>query len=496
MDDEALFFCNGIDPETGNYLVSPMRAGELAALAREQPPSPGIIQKLRRWLDKTRNGRDVREGIEVRDLAQTGWGVIFAAADPDAVEIRKKLAPLLSYRESLSKPCYREYRGETGYQPGESAEEFLARHGAVPDEPADPVRVPYYLLLVGSPELIPYSFQQALDVTYAVGRIHFATLDEYEHYANSVVAAESASAPAKRRAVFFGSSHPDDPSTELSVEHLLTAIPERLGRRKNGWDVSPVVEGAATKEQLRKLLGGGETPDFLFTAGHGVGFGQGSPSQATRNGALVCHGWQGPKSGAMGSEHYFTAAEVNGETGVAGLVTFFFACFSGGTPTEDDFSLKSRGKRANLAFKPFVAPLPRRLLGHPKGGALAVIGHVDRCWQTSFYSPRVGATLQTFEDALLRLLNGYPVGAAMELFGRRYANLSTELARSLQAVYRRDGNDVSLAEKWTASNDVGKFVVIGDPAVRIKPPARPPGDDERKYVPRGDARAKGGALLY
>jgi hypothetical protein len=496
MDDETLFFCNGINAETGDYLVPPMTASQLAALARQQPPAPQEVQWLRGWLDKTRNGRDVRDGIDVRDLSQTGWGVIFAAEDPQAKEIRKELGPLLSHRRAMAGPYYREYIGKEGYQPGEGLEGFLTRQKTDVGEPADPEKLPYYLLLVGSPELIPYSFQQALDVTYAVGRIHFPTMAEFRSYAESVVTAESATPTPKRQAIFFGPSHPEDEPTRRSVDDLLRPLAQKMGSRKNGWEVSPVLEEAATKQRLATFLGGGETPGFLFTAGHGVGFSFGGPSQPVKNGALVCHGWQGPKSGPIGSEHYFTAGEVNGDAGVLGLVGFFFACYSGGTPADDDFSLASPGERAALAPKPFVAPLAQRLLGHPKGGALAIIGHVDRVWQTSFYSPRVGPTLQTFEDALLRLLNGYPLGSAMELFGRRYANLSTQLAKSLQASFRRDGDDVNLAEKWTASNDVGKYVVIGDPAVRIKPPARPPGEDERKDVPRGDARAKGGALLY
>ncbi len=496
MEDQALFYCNGIDPETGQYLIPPMTASQLASLARRQPPVEGEVSRLRGWLNRTSNGRDVREGIDVRELAQAGWGVIFAAADSKAKDIRNALGPLLSHRSSMAGSLYHEYLDEEGYQPDESLEDFLARSKTTPEEPAEPEKLPYYLLLVGSPELIPYSFQQALDVTYAVGRIHFQTMDEYRHYAKSVVDAESATPPPKRQAVFFGPSHPGDEGTRLSVEHLLTPLADKLGSRKNGWDVSKVLKDVATKEQLGSYLGGGKTPDVLFTAGHGVGFSCGGPSQPIKNGALVCHGWEGPNSGSVEEDHYFTGAEVNGDVGVSGLVAFFFACYSGGTPSDDDFSMASQGERPLLAPQPFVAPLAQRLLGHPKGGALAVIGHVDRVWQTSFYSSRTGPTLQTFEDALLRLLNGYPVGSVMEPFGRRYANLSTRLAQSLRAVYRRDGEDEKLAEQWTASTDAGKFVVVGDPAVRITPPARPQGDSQRRDTPRGEARAKGGALLY
>ena len=70
--------------------------------------------------------------------------------------------------------------------------------------PADPKKVPYYLLLVGSPSDIPYGSKSQLDVQYAVGRIHFDSLDEYASYAQSVVASESESVNCPGRQPFLG----------------------------------------------------------------------------------------------------------------------------------------------------------------------------------------------------------------------------------------------------------------------------------------------------
>ena len=105
---------------------------------------------------------------------------------------------------------FRRVLGASAYRPGETKRAFLARHGAAAGMPADPDKVPYYLLLVGSPEALPYSFQYQLDVEYAVGRLWLEKpdgrpdLDAFARYARSVVEAEEGQFVLPRRAAFVG----------------------------------------------------------------------------------------------------------------------------------------------------------------------------------------------------------------------------------------------------------------------------------------------------
>src|SRR5215813_6749118 len=107
-------------------------------------------------------------GVDPAQLAEAGWGVIFAYEDQDRVPaIKEALGGLLRLRQEQAGEHYREYSGENSYRPNESTFGFLARCG-VGSGSVDPEKVPYYLLIVGDPGKIPYRFQRQLDVQYAV----------------------------------------------------------------------------------------------------------------------------------------------------------------------------------------------------------------------------------------------------------------------------------------------------------------------------------------
>lgn len=466
---------NGIDATTGEYLHPRISLEEVRRIALGLPPDPRQVAEARGWRQKLL-ARDLsaREGIDPKDLATAGWGVIFAhRADP---AVREALGELLAHRRQqaarVKEIHYREFRGEDGYRPGESKLAFLARHGAGPG-PADPARVPFYLLLVGSPEEIPYLFQSHLDLQYAVGRLSFATAEEYARYARGVVAAEKRGT-ARGRTVLFGVRNPGDRTTGLTCEYLVKRVAAFLAADQPAWTVDTVLEGEATKARLGRLLGGDETPDLLFSASHGMKFPKDDPRLLTHQGALLCHDWPGPGAwkGPIPEDHYFAAGDVGSEARAEGLIAFHYACHGAGTPRLDAYAQRLEGAPRELAPHPFVACLPQRLLGHPRGSALAVVGHVERSWGYSFIWQGAGGQSQVFEDALKRLLEGHPLGSALEPFDLRYAELAAELAAELeQAEFGTPAADPELIPRlWTAANDARNYVVLGDPAVRLPAP--------------------------
>jgi hypothetical protein len=470
--EEPMLWFNGIDARSGGYLLSPTSPRQLADFACGAAVDPGRIRELQAWVERGEGKarRGLKEGLDPSKLDEAGWGVIFPSSmDPEP--LREALAPLLDLRRAQAgkrqERFFREFAGDDGYREGESKVAFLARHGAGPG-PADPERVPYYLLLIGEPEAIPFAFQYQLDVQYAVGRLCFDTLDEYRSYAESVVSAETGGSGngGRPRACFFAPSNPGDPVTGSTNAHLTQPVAAGVRRDQPGWEVETILGEEATRGRLGGVLDA--APAFLFAACHGLGFGAGDPEQRERQGALVCQDWPGPTPGGIDRDQYFTAEDVGAQANVHGLVAFCFACFGAGTPRWDEFTRKSQGRRELSPSGSFLGRLPQRLLGHPRGGALAVVGHVDRAWGFSLVWPGAGPQTGVFESALRRLLDGKPVGWAMEFFNQRYAELASDLAAEVEALsFGKQLDEKVIADLWTASHDARNYTIVGDPAVRV-----------------------------
>lgn len=445
---DTLFF-NGVDAISGRYLRSPV------AIA-------GLLRKIETRRRRRGVFRQLAARCDPQDLAQAGWGILFARDTPSGV--RQALAPLIALRRSQAAGLFQEIEHEPG-------KDLRLGFGA-----ADPARLPYYLLIVGSPEAIPWELQYQLDVQHAVGRLWLRDSGEYRGYVNAVLAAEGRTAPAGKTVV-FAPRHAGDPPSALSADELAAPLARQL-------DGELLLGDEATREALRDLLGGGSPPGLLLTAGHGIGLRAGAKRQEELQGALLCQGWE---EGRMSAEDYFSAADVPGPGCLGGMIAFLFACYSAGTPRWDSFSHLETGHRKPVAERPFLARLPQRLLA---SGALAVIGHVDQAWPCSFLWRGMAAQLQVYESTLGEILRGSRVGAAMEYFGQRYAEIGAALSSAMEPVVGSASTDLSLLKLWIAHNDARSFALLGDPAVRLVPaaPAPAPAGPPDSSAPPGPSR--------
>jgi hypothetical protein len=401
-------------------------------------------------------------------LANAGWGAIFAknydGYTLEALKSEQGLGRLLKHRQQQATRQVENYYREFDYHLGQSKNDFLKAHNAPTSGAVDPDRgTPYYLLIVGDPRNIPYEFQYQLDVQYAVGRIYFDTLDEYANYAKSVVEAEEKSVERPRQASFWGVRNPHDRATELSSERLIKPLSDWLSSGKAvGWEYPTLIAEEATKENLCRQINQGFAPAVLFTASHGVGYPKDHPLQKNFQGALVCQEWE-RSSGKIDPEtQLFSADDISEGADFHGLIAFHFACYGVGTPQFNDF--KQRDGDKQLAQAPFVSRLPQRLLSHPKGGALAVIGHIDRAFSDSFQGRGGIEQLTVFKSALKCLLDRFPVGYAMEYFGQQYAELASDCNLGIR---NEDLNDIEIASLWTGSTNARNYTIFGDPAVRV-----------------------------
>ncbi|MCI5211046.1 MAG: hypothetical protein D3910_20180, partial [Candidatus Electrothrix sp. ATG2] len=235
------FNFNGINGATGGYLTPEMTEADISKIVRGEKFDEKHLQDLKDRHDNPDHFGPIA-GIDPTDLAQTGWGIIFAFDDRDKIDAWKEvLKPLLDLRKKQAGKYYREYTGPDAYRSGESKNDFLGRHGGGPG-PANPENVPYYLLIVADPKTIPYRFQYQLDVQYAVGRIYFDTLEEYASYAQSVVQAEQGEFARSAKATFFGVQNPSDQATKLSATELVQPLAEWMAEDQPEWSVQTLLK--------------------------------------------------------------------------------------------------------------------------------------------------------------------------------------------------------------------------------------------------------------
>jgi len=427
-DDFKTIVPMGIHGRTGKRFHDPMDVDELARALRGEQISLSNGEKEVSTRSNTES-YGLPFGKTANDISGTGWGIVYAPNTPP--EVRRALAPLVEYRKGQTRRFFREIE----YQPGETAGAFLKRHN-VAWGTILPHQLPYHLVLVGSPEEIPFEFQFQLDLEYSVGRLHFdiAAPECHAAYAQNVLEYEAAKTKARRREVgFFAPLHSGDASTQASLRNFIKPLvdgdPDEampIVQQCNGTSV--LVSGPeATRDRLYGMLAGGASqPAILWTAGHGMAFDATDPEQMQLQGALLTSDWSGFDT--IDRRHYLAGADLDSSADLRGLVAFVFACFGAGTPRIDSYPSRS-GKRSEIAPRSFIAALPQAMLAR---GALGVIGHIDVAYGYSFKPSGVlGAQLGPYNACLGHLLSGDCFGTATCNLSGRAAALGAQVADAL-----------------------------------------------------------------
>jgi hypothetical protein len=346
----------------------------------------------------------------------------------------------------------------------------------------NPSQVPYFLALIGGPTDIPFAVQSDL-VDYAVGRIAFDNAEDYQRYAEGVVRYEENAeagrpAPNRNEVVFWGPQHTGDPATQLTAGSLLTPLAYGTAHEPAissvvGCGQREFIGRVATRTALSEVFHSpADTvpPAVLFAASHGLGWPSPNPDQRAVQGSLVCQEW--PGLGSVLPKHYLQAANIRDDARVGGLIAVLVACYGAGTPDFDPYAAEPGQEPVRVADAPFIARLPQRLLAHPGGGALAVLGHVERLLGYSVQPLGVGPQPLLYRNLLGYLLSGQPIGHAAREFRERFASLSALLAGSFDPTQAGSPDERRRVTWWAERNDAGNFLILGDPAVRLSPALR------------------------
>jgi hypothetical protein len=460
----------GISASTGRPLNALSDDAVEAMLGRERDPSPEGTALAGR-ADAASLAFAVEGGIDANDLGQAGWGVIFAPGVDR--QIKEALSPLLDHRKAQAEP-FKVFDGPNGYLQGDTATGWLQRRNVRMDVVNPDLGVPFYLLLVGPPDEMPFEFQYSLDIYWAVGRLWFETPDEFRQYAESVIQYEKARVvPTSRRAVMFATEHDFDAATQSFMRQVARPLATGEGGSSPVWTrpkfgLETFFGDNATKSTLANILRGKPqgTPALLFSGSHGMEFPLDDARQSEAQGAIVCQDWGG--FGNIKAEHWFAGSDVPTDAKLHGMIHFFFACHGGGCPDLDNYNRLNNQPR-RIAPKPFFSRLPQKMLSHPQGGALAGLAHIERAWAYSFQGQRGGSQIQGFRDVIGRLLRGERIGQATDMFNLRWAALSTELAdRHADLMHGAEVPLRTLGNLWVARDDARNFMIFGDPAVRLR----------------------------
>ncbi|WP_147441899.1 hypothetical protein [Corallococcus exercitus] len=351
---------------------------------------------------------------------------------------------------------------------------------------------PRYVLLAGGLDELSLELQTSLveDGGCFVGRLAFDEEADYTSYVEKVLAHARNAEPHRRaRAVYLAV---DDMTVATRVGQRTLVAPtvercrEELGQ--GHFPASEILEEALPEGALERLfeVAGADVPSLLFTMSHGLGAPEGGWGSA-----LAQRQEQGNMS--LGGGVALTPAELRRRRFLPGGVWFYLACFGAGTPLQSVYEpwmkqfVESRDASPRVLEsirwsrpadgRPFTAALPQAALANPEG-PLAVIAHLDMAWIHAFHDVLTGQShVYRLESVMTKLLQGYRAGVSLQMLLRHAGQLDARLGRQHQQDAAKPSKEplpldvrIERARLWMERHDVTRYVLLGDPAVRLVTP--------------------------
>ena len=423
------------------------------------------------------------EALDLRDWQneEIGWGLVLPeneniseadrAVAADAPEpIRKLLAarenaPVFRYRTDLQNRFLRRYYLDRSSQDIQISSAGQRGIGVG--------RLPYYLLIVGSPEKIPWRLQYVLNQPCFVGRLD---LDEggLKHYIDALLKdwADAGVEPDHPVVWTVDHGHPD--ITWLMRHAIAEPVGQKLREDADIGDKATILAGStATADALTEALIA-QKPALIITTSHGMTGPLDDPGlMAQQLGLLVddegvtlhphhlLQKWQ--PNGAIWYAHACCSAGSDGETSYKGLLT--------------EGSTADRVLEAVAQIGAKIAPLPTELLGAEKP-LRAFVGQVEPTFDWTIRDPDTGQVLTTtLQNALYNRMyrkHPEPVGMAFQECFRHVGELFSQWQQALRNINSpsqatRDAARVAALRTQLAALDRQSLVILGDPTACLPP---------------------------
>lgn len=468
----------GIDFATRQPIRKPIDEQTLANMILGSFPHE-TLPRHTEVLAKARVFRFAREEAapNIYDPLSVGWSFLVSDKDPQKQEIIQAMEPLALHRkmkepaQPLVYNCTQEFEWFNWMRDNCWSISVTYK--------------PYYVLIVGGPDQIPFRFQTMLDSTVAVGRVSFDSIKDLKTYIEKIIRLEkNKKSTLRKKAFIFATDYgPQDP-TFYSHKFMADPISKHIKETLH-FKTTTLFEDDATKANLKNAVTNAN-PALIYVASHGIGAqGQGINIQKRVNGAVCCQEL-GQNPNIPPEDGIFSGDDVpSGGACAEGSAFFDFSCYGYGTPSRSDFyhwttptNARTPGAEFN-AVEDFIAALPKKLLAHPRG-PVGFFGHVDTAWLCAFADPNNAYILQRwsnrmgpFKKAVEEILKGHTLGMVLNSMNANYSIGNQVLTNTYDRVH--SGEEVMTPEKnatlvdyWITRTDAANYMLFGDPATNVK----------------------------